>query len=78
MQEAKESIGAGLLPVMGQLIPLLVSMAGFIQDNSTAFVIIGGVIATVSAAIIAANFAIKAYTLGTQLATAALTITVLR
>lgn len=71
MQEAKESIGAGLLPVMGQLIPLLVSMAGFIQDNSKAFVIIGGVIATVSAAIIAANFAIKAYTLGTQLATAA-------
>lgn len=71
MQEAKESIGAGLLPVMGQLIPLLISMAGFIQDNSKAFVIVGAVIGSVAAAIIAANFAIKAYTLGTQLATAA-------
>lgn len=69
MQEAKESIGAGLLPVMGKLIPQLVAMAGFIQDNSTAFVIIGGTIATFAAAIVATNFAIKAYTVATQLAT---------
>lgn len=71
MQEAKESIGAGLLPVMGKLIPLLISMAGFVQDNSNAFVVIGGTIAAFASLIIATNFAIKAYAAATAIATAA-------
>jgi len=71
MQEAKESIGAGLLPVMGKLIPLLVGMATFIQENTSAVLAITGVISGFSAAIVTVNFAIKAYTLGTQLAAAA-------
>lgn len=71
MQEAKESIGAGLLPVMGKLIPLLVGMATFIQENTSAVLTITGVISGFSAAIVTVNFAIKAYTLGTQLAAAA-------
>jgi len=71
MQEAKEEIGAGLLPVMGKLIPLLVGMATFIQENTSAVLAITGVISGFSAAIVTVNFAIKAYTLGTQLAAAA-------
>lgn len=71
LSEAKESIGAGLLPVMGVLVPLLVSMAGFVQDNSDAFVVIGGVIATFAALIVTTNFAIKTFRAITVLATAA-------
>jgi hypothetical protein len=71
MQEVKEEIGAGLLPVMGTLIPLLITMAGFVQENSDAFVAIAGVISAFSAIILVTNFAIKAYAAATALATAA-------
>lgn len=33
MQEAKEAIGAGLLPVMEKLLPLLAGMAVYLQEN---------------------------------------------
>jgi hypothetical protein len=35
MGELQESIGAGLLPVIAQLAPMLATMAQFVQDNAT-------------------------------------------
>lgn len=61
MGEAKESIGSALLPAMTKLSDMLTGMAGFIQDNTTAFLIIGGVIGGLAATIIVLNVALKAY-----------------
>lgn len=71
LQEAKEEIGAGLLPVMGKLVPFLTKMAKFVQDNSAAFVALAAVLGTVAAAIVVTNFAIKAARTATLLWTAA-------
>lgn len=70
LNETKESIGAGLLPIFNKLIPLLSKMAAFIQDNSKVVLILGSVFAGLSVVIIATNYAIKAFTVVTQLATA--------
>lgn len=69
LKETKESIGAGLLPVFNQLLPILNKMAAFIQDNSKAVLVIGGVFVGFTSVIIATNYAIKAWTVATQLAT---------
>ena len=61
MQETKESIGAALLPVLDQLLPSLSGIAGFVQDNSTAFVALGVAVAAVSGFVIAMNAAMAAY-----------------
>lgn len=61
IQEAKESLGAALLPVMAKFSDLAAKMASVIGDNTGAFQIIAGVIAAVATAIIALNFALKAY-----------------
>lgn len=51
MQEAKEAIGAGLLPLMEQLLPVLSSMAIYVQNNSDQIgklvIVIGGFLATI-------------------------------
>ena len=71
MDETKESIGAALLPVLQKLLELLEPMAAWAQENTTTFLIIAGVIGGFSAAIIVANIAIKAFTIASQIATAA-------
>jgi hypothetical protein len=61
LDEAKESIGAAFLPILERLLPVLQKMAEFVQNNTTAIVIISGVIGTFAGAILAANAAIKLY-----------------
>lgn len=61
MGEAQEEAGSALLPVMTKLADILVVVAKWVGNNTTAFVIIAGVIGTVAAAVLAANAAIKIY-----------------
>ena len=69
--EAKESIGAALLPVMQQLLGLLMPLATMAQENTALFLIFAGVIGGVSAAILAVNFALKVQAAYTKIAAAA-------
>ena len=71
MDETKESIGAALLPVLEKLLGILAPLAAWAQQNTTAFLIIAGVIGGFAAAIVVANIAMKAYTIATQAVTAA-------
>ncbi len=71
MDETKESIGAALLPVLEKLLQLMQPLAKFAQENTKLFLIITGVIGGFAAAIITANIAIKAFTIATQVASAA-------
>jgi hypothetical protein len=71
ISEAKENIGAALIPVVEKALPLLTAMGSWAQDNTTTFLVIAGVIGGIAVAILAANAAIKIYTLYTQISTAA-------
>jgi SLT domain-containing protein len=59
--EAKESIGAALLPVIAQLIDKLIPLAEWVQQNTQVVVILAGVIGGLSAAVLAINAAMKVY-----------------
>lgn len=61
MGEAKESIGAALLPVVTALIEKLLPLATWAQENSKLFLIFAGVIGGVAAAVLAVNTAMKVY-----------------
>jgi hypothetical protein len=69
--EAKENIGAALIPVVEKALPLLTAMGSWAQENTTTFLVIAGVIGGIGVAILAANAAIRIWTLGTQIAAAA-------
>lgn len=69
--EAKENIGAALIPVVEKALPLLTAMGAWAQENTTTFLVIAGAIGGIAAAILVANAAIKVYTLYTQLAAVA-------
>jgi len=71
MDETKESIGAALLPVLEKLLDLLKPLADWAQENTKLFLIVVGVVGSFAAAIVVANTAIKAWTIATQIATAA-------
>lgn len=55
--ETKESIGAALLPAVEAVLPYLLSMANWAQQNPQAFLIIAGTISSIAAAIMAVNVA---------------------
>lgn len=59
--EAKESIGAALLPVMQKLLDALLPLAYWAQENTQIILIFAGVIGGLSVAVIAANAAMKIY-----------------
>jgi hypothetical protein len=59
--EAKESIGAALLPVVAQLIDKLIPLAEWVQQNTQVIIILAGVIGGLSAAVLAINAAMKVY-----------------
>jgi hypothetical protein len=59
--EAKESIGAALIPAVETLLGLLIPLANWAQENSKIFLIVAGVIGGVAAAVLAANAAMKVY-----------------
>lgn len=61
IDEAKESIGAGLLPIISALLPVLQRAADFIGRNTKAVVIFTASLAGLAAAIIAVNLAMRAY-----------------
>lgn len=61
MRELEETLGAALLPVLQALLPILNSFAGFAAENTTAIKILVGAIAALSAGILLANAAMKAY-----------------
>lgn len=71
LAETKESIGAALIPAVEKLLPLLLGFGKWAQENTTTFLVIAGVISGIGIAILAANAAIRLWTLGTQLAAAA-------
>jgi len=67
--EAKEAVGAALLPALDAVLPLLQKMADWAQDNPKTFLIIAGTIGGIAAAIMVANAAIAAWTVATKIAT---------
>lgn len=71
-ENAKASLGESLLPVMSALATKAAEVAGFIQQNSTAFTVLAGVVAGLAAAILVAQGASMAYSvvLGVQAAAA--------
>jgi hypothetical protein len=71
LDETKESIGAALLPAVEKVLPYLQKMADWASDNPDKFLIIAGTIGAIAAAVLVANTAMKVYTAGTIIATAA-------
>jgi hypothetical protein len=65
--ELKESIGAAFLPILEKLLPKLLDMAAFLQDNTDLILIAGGVIGGFSAMIIAYTTAVKLATIANTL-----------
>jgi len=71
LQETKESIGAALLPVLNAFLPILQSVANWVQENSRVVVILGAGIATLSGIVLAVNAAMKLAAAATAVMTAA-------
>lgn len=59
--EAKENIGAALIPVIEKALPLLTGLGAWAQENTTTFLVIAGLIGGIAAAIVAVNIALKVY-----------------
>jgi len=68
MGEAQEEAGSALLPILSKLADVLVIVAKWIGENTTLFLVIAGVIATVAGAILILNLAVTVYTAVTTLA----------
>ena len=61
IDQLNEAMGAALLPILQAILPLLTRLALFAQDNVKVIQILAGVVAVLSAGILAANVAMKAY-----------------
>jgi phage-related protein len=70
MGEAQEAIGGALLPAMTALGGSLQGVAEWVQENTTLFLVIGGVVGAFAAAILALNVAFKAYAIVSKTVTA--------
>jgi len=70
LSETKESIGAALLPAIQALLPLVETLGNWAQEHTTVFLVVGGAIAGIATAILAVNFATKAWTAATTAFTA--------
>ena len=70
LAETKESIGAALLPAIQAILPYIERFGAWAQENTTTFLIVGGAIAGIATAILAVNFAMKAWTAATTAFTA--------
>lgn len=69
--EAKESLGTALLPLLSTFADKLAGVAGFIQDNSKLIGIIIGVVAAFAAVIVIINAAMSVYAAVTAIAAVA-------
>ena len=61
MDEAKESIGAALLPVVTALIEKLIPLATWAQENTKVILILAGGVGGLAGAVLAVNAAMKIY-----------------
>jgi len=66
INEAKESIGAALLPIIDKLLPYLASFADWAGKNTDLLVILGAVVGGLAVSIIAVNTALKIWTAVTK------------
>ena len=71
IQNAQESIGLALLPILEKLLPVLEDVATFVAENTDLFIAIGAAVATVAGIVIAYNTALKLYAVAQGIATAA-------
>jgi len=69
--ETKESIGAALLPAIEKVLPFLMAMGSWAQDNTGLFLAIAGAIAAIAGAVVIAGAAMKVYEAYTIIATGA-------
>jgi hypothetical protein len=67
-EDAQSALGEALLPAMSTLADVLGSVAGFIKENSTLFMVIVGVIGAVAAAVVVLNAVMTVYTAITTIA----------
>lgn len=71
IKNAAASMGAVLLPIFATVADRAARLAGFIEQNKTAFTLLAGVVAALAVATIATNGAIAAYTTVSKIARAA-------
>jgi uncharacterized protein YoxC len=69
--QASESIGMALLPAVEALLPLVIGLADWASQNTEILIALAAVIGGLSAAIVVANFAMKAWAAAQAIATAA-------
>ncbi len=69
--QASESIGMALLPAVEALLPVVISFADWASQNTEIIIGLAAVIGGLSAAIVVANFAMKAWAAAQAIATAA-------
>jgi len=69
--QASESIGMALLPAIEALLPIVISFADWASQNTEIIIGLAAVIGGLSAAIVVANFAMKAWAAAQAIATAA-------
>lgn len=69
--ELQESLGMALLPVLEALVPIMVKMADIVSENTGAVKILIIVVAALSAGILVANAAMKAYAAASAIVKAA-------
>jgi len=70
MSEAKENIGAALLPAVEKLMVPLSALGTWAQEHTTVFLVIAGVIGGIATAVLAVNTAMKIWEAGTKIWTA--------
>ena len=61
MDEAKESAGTALLPVLDKLAEVMATVGIWAQNNSTTFLILAGAIGAIAGAVLLVNAAMKVY-----------------
>lgn len=59
--QVSEQLGLVLLPILNDILPVVLRLTKFVGDNADAFLIVGGIIGGVAAAILAVNAAVTAY-----------------
>lgn len=61
ISEAKENIGAALIPALEKMMPILLAFGKWAQEHTGAFLAIAGVIGGIAVAVLAVNAALKVY-----------------
>jgi predicted nuclease with TOPRIM domain len=70
-EDVKAELGKALLPIVLKILPVFADLADFVSNNTELILTLGAVIGGLSAAIVVANFAMKAWAAVQAIATAA-------